>query len=29
VITADGSPSAHFEHTILILDNSPEILTVC
>jgi len=29
VITADGSPSAHFEHTILILDNSSEILTVC
>ena len=29
VITADGSPSAHFEHTILIHDHSPEILTVC
>ena len=29
ILTADGSPSAHFEHTILILDNSPEILTVC
>lgn len=29
VLTADGFPSAHFEHTILILDNSPEILTVC
>jgi methionyl aminopeptidase len=29
VLSADGSPSAHFEHTILILDNSPEILTVC
>lgn len=29
VLTADGSPSAHFEHTILILDNSAEILTVC
>ena len=29
VLTADGSPSAHFEHTILILDNSPEILTIC
>ena len=29
VLTADSSPSAHFEHTILILDNSPEILTVC
>ncbi|HSL90664.1 MAG TPA: type I methionyl aminopeptidase [Ignavibacteriaceae bacterium] len=29
VVTEDGSPSAHFEHTILINDNSPEILTVC
>jgi len=30
VLTADGSASAHFEHTILIKDNSPaEILTVC
>ena len=29
VQTLDGSPSAHFEHTILINDNSPEILTVC
>ena len=29
VVTADGFPSAHFEHTILITDNSPEILTVC
>ena len=29
VLTADGSPSAHFEHTILIIDKSPEILTVC
>jgi len=29
VLSADGSPSAHFEHTVLILDNSPEILTVC
>lgn len=29
VLTADGSPSAHFEHTILILDDLPEILTVC
>lgn len=28
VITEDGSPSAHYEHTILINDNSPEILTV-
>lgn len=28
VLTADGSPSAHFEHTILISDGKPEILTV-
>ncbi len=26
-VTADGLPSAHFEHTILITDDSPEILT--
>jgi methionyl aminopeptidase len=25
--TADGSPSAHFEHTIAITDDTPEILT--
>jgi len=29
VLTADGSPSAHFEHTILINGSSPEILTIC
>jgi len=29
VVTEDSSPSAHFEHTILINDNIPEILTVC
>lgn len=29
VITDDGLPSAHFEHTILISNGSPEILTVC
>ena len=27
VCTADGSPSAHFEHTILITTHGPEILT--
>lgn len=27
VVTLDGSPSAHFEHTILITDSEPEILT--
>ena len=26
-VTADGSLSAHFEHTVLITDNGPEILT--
>jgi len=29
VITADGSPSAHYEHTILVNGDLPEILTVC
>ena len=28
VLTADGKPSAHFEHTVLILNDEPEILTV-
>jgi methionyl aminopeptidase len=28
VVTADGKPSAHFEHTIAITDGVPEILTV-
>jgi methionyl aminopeptidase len=28
VVTADGRLSAHFEHTIAITDNGPEILTV-
>lgn len=28
VLTADGSPSAHFEHTILISNGKPEILTM-
>jgi methionyl aminopeptidase len=27
VVTADGSRSAHFEHTIAILDEGPRILT--
>lgn len=27
VVTKDGKPSAHFEHTIAITDNEPEILT--
>jgi methionyl aminopeptidase len=29
IITADGSTSAHFEHSILITNNEPEILTIC
>jgi methionyl aminopeptidase len=28
VVTADGSPSAHFEHTVLTTEKGPEILTV-
>ena len=28
VVTADGSRSAHFEHTVAVTDNGPEILTV-
>lgn len=27
VVTKDGQPSAHFEHTVLITDGDPEILT--
>ncbi len=27
VVTRDGSLSAHFEHTVLVTDNEPEILT--
>ncbi len=27
VVTADGKPSAHFEHTVAVTDNGPEILT--
>jgi len=26
-VTSDGLPSAHFEHTVLITDNLPEVLT--
>ncbi|HVS51405.1 MAG TPA: type I methionyl aminopeptidase [Opitutaceae bacterium] len=28
IVTADGSPSAHFEHTVLTTDAGPEILTL-
>jgi methionyl aminopeptidase len=27
VVTSDGAPSAHFEHTVLITEGEPEILT--
>ena len=26
-VTADGSPSAHFEHTVLVTEGAPEVLT--
>lgn len=29
ILTADGKPSAHFEHTILVSNGNPEILSVC
>lgn len=28
VVTSDGKPSAHFEHTVLVTDGEPEILTM-
>ena len=28
ILTKDGLPSAHFEHTIAITDNGPKILSV-
>ena len=28
VVTSDGQPSAHFEHTVAITENGPDILTV-
>lgn len=28
VVTADGLPSAHFEHTVAVTDNGPDILTL-
>lgn len=28
IVSADGSPSAHFEHTVLTTDKGPEILTI-
>jgi len=27
VVTSDGKPSSHFEHTILVTENEPEVLT--
>lgn len=29
VITSDGKPSAHFEHTIAVIEGKPEILSIC
>ena len=29
VLTNDGKPAAHFEHTIAIINGKPEILTKC
>lgn len=28
IVTSDGKPSAHFEHTVLTTDTGPEILTI-
>jgi len=28
IVTADGRPSAHFEHTVAITDDGPDVLTV-
>jgi methionyl aminopeptidase len=28
IVTTDGQPSAHFEHTVLTTDSGPEILTI-
>lgn len=28
IVTADGQPAAHFEHTVLTTENGPEILTI-
>jgi len=27
-VTLDGKPSAHFEHTVLVTNSEPEILTI-
>jgi methionyl aminopeptidase len=28
VVTADGKPSAHFEHTVAITEEGPDVLTL-
>jgi methionyl aminopeptidase len=28
-VTLDGKPSAHFEHTVAVTDEGPQILTIC
>ena len=27
-VTIDGKPAAHFEHTVVVTENGPEILTM-
>ena len=27
-VTRDGKPAAHFEHTVVVTENGPEILTM-
>jgi methionyl aminopeptidase len=27
IVTADGKPSAHFEHNVAVIDGKPEILS--
>ena len=27
-VTVDGKPAAHFEHTVVVTENGPEILTM-
>ena len=28
IVTKDGSPSAHFEHTVVVTEEGPEVLTI-
>jgi methionyl aminopeptidase len=27
IVTADGKPSAHFEHNVAVIDGKPEVLS--